>query len=457
MPTTVERCGSASDLLHRVVAEHLDDFLAQVQADGQRLPPWVEREFRRYQVCGDLNEGFAHLHCEDCDVHRIVPFSCKTRGFCPSCMGRRMAEKAAHWVDGVFAHVPIRQWTLTLPWRRRFLMARHHDLCRRALSLFLDTLNRWMRQSLDLPEGRGGSITVIQFFSSSLATDPHYHALVLDGLFARVEQTGELRFHPLLDVSTEDVEQVVLQAAERIEKWLARRGFGPDAEGQEELLDDAHADLQARSLSPYSLRRYQVLGGRRVDLPPRCAICEGYNLHAGQSAEDRESIERMARYVLRPPLARERLERREDGMLVMRLKKPWADGSASFLFTPVEFLGRLSAIIPPPNINTIIYSGVLAGRSAWRAEVVPPPPAREKPGFLHKEGIPEPKRRWWVCSWAELLYRVFLSEGLECPRCGKKMRLRAIVMPPATIRVRDGLNRAAARAPPDLAEAKATA
>lgn len=114
-----------------------------------------------------------------------------------------------------------------------------------------------------------------------------------------------------------------------------------------------------------------------MDLPPRCALCEGYNLHAGVPADDQEAIERMARYTLRLPLARERLERREDGLLVLRLKRPWADGTTFFLFTPVEFLARIAAIIPPPKVNTIIYNGVLAARNAWRSAVIPQPPERE--------------------------------------------------------------------------------
>ena len=154
---------------------------------------------------------------------------------------------------------------------------------------------------------------------------------------------------------------------------------------------------------------------------------------------------------------REHLERGEDGMLIVRLKKPWADGTASFVFTPVELLARLAAILPPPNVNTVIYNRVLAGRNEWRAEVVPPPPEREKLGFLRLEGTPVPKRRWWVCSWAELLLRVFLSEGLLCPLCGKEMRVRAIVMPPATIRVLNGLRRAAERSPPAPPKTEATA
>jgi hypothetical protein len=67
------------------------------------------------------------------------------------------------------------------------------------------------------------------------------------------------------------------------------------------------------------MRRVQAFGGLEVALPPRCAGYEGYNLHAGVplKASEREALERLLRYTLRPPLAKERLSVKDDGTLVM--------------------------------------------------------------------------------------------------------------------------------------------
>ena len=54
------------------------------------------------------------VHCDQCGADRLVPFSCKGRGFCPSCTGRRMADTAAHLVDRVLPEVPVRQWVLRI-------------------------------------------------------------------------------------------------------------------------------------------------------------------------------------------------------------------------------------------------------------------------------------------------------------------------------------------------------
>jgi hypothetical protein len=66
-----------------------------------------------------------------------VAFSCKGRGFCPSCGGRRMSELAAHLVDRVMPDVPVRQWVLSLPWSLRYQLAFDAALCRDVLAVFI--------------------------------------------------------------------------------------------------------------------------------------------------------------------------------------------------------------------------------------------------------------------------------------------------------------------------------
>ena len=109
----------AADVLHRVVREHLQTFLAEAahRRDGEGVPRFVEEEFQAFLSCGYLAGGFARFRCVGCQAERLVAFSCKGRGFCPSCGGRRMTERAAHLVDYVIPDVPVRQWVLTLPHR----------------------------------------------------------------------------------------------------------------------------------------------------------------------------------------------------------------------------------------------------------------------------------------------------------------------------------------------------
>jgi Transposase zinc-binding domain len=115
----------AQQVLHQIVLAHFETFRAQAASlrDGEGLPRFVEREFREFLTCGCLAAGFARFYCDACGHDRLVPFSCKGRGFCPSCGGRRMAERAAHLVDHVLPDVPVRQWVLSLPYRLRYMLA----------------------------------------------------------------------------------------------------------------------------------------------------------------------------------------------------------------------------------------------------------------------------------------------------------------------------------------------
>jgi ribosomal protein S27E len=87
---------------------------------GVTLPDFVEQEFDAYLACGRLEHGFLRVRCEQCHAEQLVAFSCKKRGFCPSCGARRMAETAALLVDEILPRQPLRQWVLSVPYPLRF-------------------------------------------------------------------------------------------------------------------------------------------------------------------------------------------------------------------------------------------------------------------------------------------------------------------------------------------------
>ena len=104
-------------ILYKVVQENVETFIQMAKTAPNRkgLPEYVKREFYEYLRCGILANGFLRVQCTECKDERLVAFSCKGRGFCPSCGGRRMCELAAFLVDEVSPHVPIRQVVLSFP------------------------------------------------------------------------------------------------------------------------------------------------------------------------------------------------------------------------------------------------------------------------------------------------------------------------------------------------------
>jgi hypothetical protein len=77
-------------------------------------------------------------------------------------------------------------------------------------------------------------------------------------------------------------------------------------------------------------------------------------------AADRARLEHLCRYLLRPPVAQERLRRMGDDRILLTLKTAWADGTRHLIFAPMELLEKPAALTPRPRINLILYHGVLA-------------------------------------------------------------------------------------------------
>jgi hypothetical protein len=87
----------------------------------------------------------------------------------------------------------------------------------------------------------------------------------------------------------------------------------------------------------------------------RQAHLDGFDLHANVAvaANNRDGLEQLARYVLPPPIAQERLSRTADGRVLLTLKTEWSDGTTHLVFDPIELLERLAALTPRPRINLV--------------------------------------------------------------------------------------------------------
>jgi hypothetical protein len=374
-----------------------------------------------------------------------------------------MAERAAHLLDHVFPDVPVRQWVLSLPYRLRYQLAWHHDLCRGVVAVFLRAVLGFLRARArdgGVADARGGAVAVIQRFGAALNLNVHVHALVLDGVFAK-DGAGVVGFQPGPRLTALDVAEVLATVEPGIRRLLDRHGLGegddPGA-GSDAWADDAPvlAGLAAASvqgtvaLRPHRGARLRRLGAAPASVeapaPAGChARANGFDLHAGLvvPAGQRERLERVCRYALRPPVAGDRVRVIDDGQVVLELRHRWADGTTHVVFDPVEFLGRLAVLVPRPRINLILYYGVLAPRAAWRADVV----RRRSSGEGGDAGMtasatapageadPAETARHHARgqTWASLMARTFGIDVLACPRCGGRLRLIALIEEAAVI------------------------
>jgi hypothetical protein len=165
-------------------------------------------------------------------------------------------------------------------------------------------------------------------------------------------------------------------------------------------------------------------------------------------AHAREQLEQLCRYLLRPPVAQDRLRLTEDGRIGLELKSAWSDGTSHLVLEPLDLLARLAALTPRPRVNLIFYHGVLAPHVRWRAAVVMygatagiTPVAETAPAagggtgpdvaFKSDADPSSPRRNW---TWAQLMRRAFDVDVLVCAACGGRFRLVATIIDPRTIR-----------------------
>ncbi len=175
---------------------------------------------------------------------------------------------------------------------------------------------------------------------------------------------------------------------------------------------------------------------------------DGFSVHAATTApsEDARARETLCKYVLRPPLAQDRVRRLENGLVRILLKRPFSDGTTAMDLDPLSLLCRLAASVPAPRAHRVHYSGVLAAAHRWRPRVVPPPPPvdesaatqTDEHGHVHRhdeataDARPATHRSRYR-PWRELLKRTFKIDIEKCAKCGAPMLLRALVTAAETV------------------------
>jgi hypothetical protein len=427
--------------LYEVVRDNIETLHGAID-DGTlavRIPKHARKELEAYLECGLLCCGFSRLRCSVCGESQLLAFSCKGRGFCPSCLGRRMSATAANLVEHVLPEqCGLRQWVLTFPFAWRAALARDGALLGSLTRIFEETVGGFYAQRA-WQEGhfgaKTGSVTVLQRASSDLRLNPHVHAVFLDGAWHK--QKDELVFEGLGHLKTSEVGDVLEHTSRRIEKHLRRRGV-LRGEPDDEVYGDPETSLTASAVSgqaPPAGPQWAV----RLSPPerkalaydkPLCASKDGFTLHAATRAGalDTSGREALLRYVLRPPIAQDKIEHRKDGMVRILLKRPYADGTVAVDMDPLSLLCRLAAVVPPPRHHTVRYAGVLGAASEWRPRIVPRAEEASQDKVAGKK-----KRGSRYRTWAQLLARTFGVDALSCPVCQGRMRLVAVIKNPASI------------------------
>ena len=111
-----------------------------------------------------------------------------------------------------------------------------------------------------------------------------------------------------------------------------------------------------------ALTLYSVLAETQAADIPMLARLYGFSLHAATECEahQRSKLERLCRYITRPPIATRRLSIDDRGRVMYRYKRPFRDGSTHVVLEPLDFIARLAALVPRPRLNLTRFHGAFA-------------------------------------------------------------------------------------------------
>lgn len=446
-------------LCYRILQAELATFVADREAEGCPLPDYVLEEFEAYLKCGILAHGFIRLKCQDCEDEKIVAFSCKKRGFCPSCCAKRKAETAAHMIDNVLPIVPYRQFVVTFPIPLRYWLQSNRKLYAKVHKLMIREIHRYYRdkaKALGIKDPKPGAISFTQRFGSALNLNIHAHILCPDGVYSQIGD--ELRFKNLQAISDDEVANLIERIAHAVMRYLKKHGY-LDQDG--EILQNPEADSLFQDHQSLALATQSSIMGRIAfgpgagkqvtkigsgfgyleEIPlakgKRCYSVNGFSLHANTSTNSlqRDKLKRLIEYIARGPLSNDRIEITPDKKVKLRLKTPYTDGTTHILLSFSEFIEKLVALIPPPKSHLVRWAGVFAPNSPLRKKIILKP--EKKKGFQFREAEQDEATNTRVYknhSWSRMLARVFKIDVTHCEACGGKMQKVCAVIDGDSIR-----------------------
>ena len=461
-PYRYERHRPEATLLYQLVSQYYPQFQALMAQQEAPLPGNIQQEFDAYLKCGRLEHGFLRVRCESCHHEKLVAFSCKRRGFCPSCGARRMVDSAALLTDEVLPRVALRQWVLSVPFQLRFLFASYPELMGRALGIVYRTIASWLiRQGgFTHSSARTGAVTFIQRFGSALNLNIHFHMLFLDGVYVTALDKRNQVFRRVKAPAQAALQTLVSSIASRLARFLVREGLlEQDVENSYLSLDHLEPN-PLQQVHGHSITYLIAVGpqqGKRVftlqTLLPRTdddrfsqvGKIDGFSLHAGVAVQphERKKLEHLCRYVARPAVSEQRLALTRAGRVRYELKTPYRDGTTHVIFEPLDFIARLAALVPKPRVNLTRFHGVFAPNSKHRVTITPAgrgkgSKARQKSAVIgdtiETEEVRSPMEQRAAMIWARRLKRVFKIDITECERCQGPVKIIASIEDPVVIK-----------------------
>ena len=365
---------------------------------------FVDTVVNRYLDCGTRESGFARLRCEGCHDEKLLTFSCRQRGICPSCDAKRAAVFAAFLHDEVVEELPHAMWVFTIPKMLRVYFFHHRELLGKLSRAAYETVKEMMViQSLEPGPFRPGMVSVVQTFGDKVRLHPHVHALCTRGGW---NARGE--WVPVPYVDTRKAEKLFRHHVFRLLK-------------EEGLLSEDRIEM--------------MLSWKKSGF----SVDDSVRIAAGET----KGLEHVARYMLRAPVSLSRMRWTPNCQQVFYASigsddDPEQTPSEARSIDALEFVARVIAQIPAPRKHLTFYYGYYSNvarglRNKSQAQGSPEPTSpRQAP---QEDPVVCPAQKAAMRRrWANLIRRVYEVDPLICSRCGGQLRVISFITQPGVIR-----------------------
>lgn len=428
---------------YEVIEKNIDGFVRELRKWNQ---PWgvSERAFRDFLTCGipELG-GYAVVKCKQCGEREKVPWHCNRPWVCPTCGIRRMYEDAADLVKNVLPEGPYRHLTVSYPYVVQYKLGFQPLLLTKVERMVIRVVTKWQKRR---GIRNGGGVLFRHRFREDLEMFIHAHLLLIDGwgtavVWARNETSGRAEVWKWREVNEEDVEELTERIWRGMRVIFARQGIdiGPKKE-EEKVAGSVVKQLELFGMQDVTkdYRWASPVGRREEDEveEPKDGVWvrkEGLHVYASPTIDgsDRENLERLCRYFLRPSFSTSRMSVREDGKVIYRLKHADKAGNTVKVMEPTTFMRSIATLMPGPRQRMKKLFGVVGPRSKRRKEVMPKKEKKceheaEKEKEQKKEEQEQKKEEKETVRKAKnwtYLEKKLKSGERKCPRCGGEMML----------------------------------
>jgi ribosomal protein S27E len=366
-------------VFYRVFFYYFERFLREYENRFEKeygfLRPVIQDVVERYLDCGNPMGGFARIRCPDCGEERLLMFSCKTRGFCPSCHAKRREEWGEWMREELLLDVPHRQVVFTVPKMLRLFFRFKRKLLNNLCLSAVRALLKFFHTATGL-ELMPGVVAVIQTFGDRINFHPHIHCLVTEG-----GTTPDGAFHHVSRFHDEVIQEIFTHKV-------------------------------------FSLLLRKKLIGLSLVQKILCWRHTGFNVHSQVRAQTKGEAERVGKYMIRPLLSLKRLFFDEaTGKIHYQYSR---HGSHEESMDYLEFIARVTSHIPEKGQVMVRYYGLYSNAHRGKMRKI-----EEKANsflIVEQEEPVAPSK-----GWAEMIRKVYETDPLLCPKCGGQMRIIAFI------------------------------